>query len=213
MFHSIVDAISGSSWSYAIVFGVAALDAFFPLVPSETTVIAAGVLASSGDLRIELILPAAAVGAVCGDNVSFWVGRTLGERIAGKLFAGNRRRHLDRAHRMLEERGGYLIVIARFIPGGRTAATFAAGSLDWAWRRFIVFDVAAGRDLGLVCRPARVLRRQDVQGQPVQGIPGRIRRSRSRSRSESRSCAGSASARLRNPDHARPASLHRVAGT
>jgi membrane-associated protein len=144
MFDSIVDAISGSSWSYAIVFGIAALDAFFPLVPSETVVIAAGVIAANGDLRIELILPAAAVGAVCGDNVSFWIGRTLGERIAGKLFTGNRRRHLDRAHRLLEERGGYLIVIARFIPGGRTAATFAAGSLDWAWRRFIVFDIAAG---------------------------------------------------------------------
>jgi membrane-associated protein len=144
MFESIVDAVSGSSWSYGVVFGVAALDAFFPLVPSETVVIAAGVLASNGDLRIELIIPAAAIGAICGDNVSFWVGRTLGERIAGKLFAGDRRRHLDRAHRLLEERGGYLIVIARFIPGGRTAATFAAGSLDWAWRRFIKFDIAAG---------------------------------------------------------------------
>jgi membrane-associated protein len=144
VFQSIVDAISGSAWSYGIVFGVSALDAFFPLVPSETTVIAAGVLAAQGKLDIGFILPAAAVGAVCGDNVSFWIGRTLGERIADKLFAGNRRRHLDRAHRMLEERGGYLIVIARFIPGGRTAATFAAGSLDWAWRRFIVFDVAAG---------------------------------------------------------------------
>jgi membrane-associated protein len=144
VFHSIVDAVSGSAWSYGIVFGVSALDAFFPLVPSETTVIAAGVIAANGGLRIELIIPAAAVGAICGDNVSFWIGRTLGERIAGKLFAGDRRRHLDRAHRMLEERGGYLIVIARFIPGGRTAATFAAGSLDWAWFRFIRFDVAAG---------------------------------------------------------------------
>ena len=144
MFHSIVNAVSGSAWTYAIVFGVSALDAFFPLVPSETTVIAAGVLAANGDLRIELIVPAAAIGAVCGDNVSFWIGRTLGERIAEKLFAGKRRRHLDRAHRMLEERGGYLIVIARFIPGGRTAATFAAGSLDWEWRRFIKFDLAAG---------------------------------------------------------------------
>jgi membrane-associated protein len=144
VFHSIVNAVSGSAWTYAIVFGVSALDAFFPLVPSETTVIAAGVLASSGDLRIELIVPAAAVGAICGDNVSFWVGRTLGERIADRIFTGNRRKHLDRAHRLLEERGGYLIVIARFIPGGRTAATFAAGSLDWAWTRFIRFDVAAG---------------------------------------------------------------------
>ena len=144
MFDSIVNAVSGSPWTYGVIFGVAALDAFFPLVPSETTVIAAGVLASSGDLRIELILPAAAAGAVVGDNVSFWVGRTLGERIAGRLFTGKRRKYLDYAHRTLEERGGYLIVIARFIPGGRTAATFAAGSLHWAWTRFIKFDLAAG---------------------------------------------------------------------
>src|SRR5438876_4487990 len=76
VFHSIVNALSNSAWSYGIVFGVSALDAFFPLVPSETTVIAAGVLAANGDLRIELILPAAAIGAICGDNVSFWIGRT-----------------------------------------------------------------------------------------------------------------------------------------
>ncbi len=45
---------------------------------------------------------------------------------------------------MVEERGGYLIVIARFIPAGRTAVTFACGSLDWAWIRFIKFDIVAG---------------------------------------------------------------------
>jgi membrane-associated protein len=144
MFQSIVDTISGSEWSYAIVFGVALLDAFFPLVPSETTVIAAGVLAAHGDLRIELVLIAAAAGAICGDNVTFWLGKTLGERVAEKLFSGARRRHLDRAHKMVEERGGYLIVIARFIPAGRTAVTFACGSLDWEWIRFIKYDVAAG---------------------------------------------------------------------
>jgi membrane protein DedA with SNARE-associated domain len=144
MFQSIVDAISGSDWSYAIVFGVAALDAFFPLVPSETTVIAAGVLAANGDLRIELVFLAAATGAICGDNVSFWLGKKFGEPVAEKIFKGERRRHLDRAHALLEERGGYLIVIARFIPGGRTAATFSAGSLNWPWKRFIKFDVLAG---------------------------------------------------------------------
>jgi membrane protein DedA with SNARE-associated domain len=144
MFQSIVDTISGSEWSYAIVFGVAMLDAFFPLVPSETTVIAAGVLAAHGDLRIELVLIAAATGAIVGDNVTFWLGKMLGERVAEKLFSGARRRHLDRAHKMVEERGGYLIVIARFIPAGRTAVTFACGSLDWEWIRFIKFDIVAG---------------------------------------------------------------------
>jgi membrane protein DedA with SNARE-associated domain len=145
MFQSFVDAVSGSGWTYGIVFGVAALDAFFPVVPSEATVITAAVLASQGGgLRLELIIPAAAVGAICGDNVSYWVGRVFGERIAERVFAGTRRKHLDRAHRLLQERGGYLIVIGRFIPGGRTAVTFAAGSLDWAWLRFIKFDILAG---------------------------------------------------------------------
>jgi len=145
MFQSFVDAVSGSGWTYGIIFGVAALDAFFPIVPSEATVITAAVLASQGEgLRLELIIPAAAAGAICGDNVSYWVGRIFGERIAERVFAGKRRRHLDRAHRLLEERGGYLIVIGRFIPGGRTAVTFAAGSLDWAWLRFIRFDILAG---------------------------------------------------------------------
>jgi membrane-associated protein len=145
MFQSFVDAVSGSAWTYGIIFGVAALDAFFPVVPSEATVITAAVLASQGEgLRLELIIPVAAAGAICGDNVSYWVGRLAGERIADKVFSGKRRRLLDRAHRLLEERGGYLIVVGRFIPGGRTAITFAAGSLDWAWLRFIKFDILAG---------------------------------------------------------------------
>jgi membrane protein DedA with SNARE-associated domain len=145
MFQSFVDAVSGSGWTYGIIFGVAALDAFFPVVPSETVVITAAVLASQGDgLRLEFIIPCAAAGAVAGDNVSFWVGRLAGERIADKVFAGDRRKHLDRAHKWLEERGGYLIVIGRFIPGGRTAVTFSAGSLDWEWTRFIKFDILAG---------------------------------------------------------------------
>jgi membrane-associated protein len=144
VFQSIVDAVSGSPWTYGVIFGVAMLDAFFPVVPSETTVIAAGVLAANGDLRIELVVTAAALGAFVGDNVTYWIGRTLGERIAERLFAGKRRRHLDRAHDMIERRGGYLIVIGRFIPGGRTAVSFTAGSLEWEWLRFVRWDILAG---------------------------------------------------------------------
>ena len=45
----------------------------------------------------------------------------------------------------LDERGAYIIIIARFIPGGRTAVTFSAGYVNtFPWRRFIVYDVAAG---------------------------------------------------------------------
>ena len=47
VFESIVDAVSGSNWSYLIVFVIAMLDAFFPVVPSEATAIAAGVVAGT----------------------------------------------------------------------------------------------------------------------------------------------------------------------
>ena len=48
-----VDWVSGSNWSYAAIFAVAVIDAFFPLVPSESMVIVgrhargAGISASS----------------------------------------------------------------------------------------------------------------------------------------------------------------------
>ncbi|MCC6222176.1 MAG: DedA family protein [Thermoleophilia bacterium] len=144
MFDSLLDAISGSGWTYVVVFAFALLDAVFPVVPSETSVIAAGVLAAAGDLSIALVIAVAACGAIVGDNLAYLIGHRLDEVVHRRLFRGSRRRHLERAERTLAERGGYLIVIARFIPGGRTAVTFSAGILRFPWRRFIAFDSVAG---------------------------------------------------------------------
>jgi membrane protein DedA with SNARE-associated domain len=138
------DFVSDSPWTYAFLFAVAAVDAFFPIVPSETSVIAAGVLAASGDLVLVLVIALAAAGAIVGDNISYWIGRTLGHRIVARFFSGARRKRLEQAERGLAERGGYLILVARFIPGGRTAVTLAAGTLEFPWRRFLAYDVAAG---------------------------------------------------------------------
>ena len=137
------DYVSGSPVTYAVIAGVSLVDAFFPLVPSETTVIAAGTLAASGDLFLWAIIPAAAVGAFAGDNITYAVGATLGERAAGKVEGSKGRRRLEWAHRMLQEHGGLIIVASRFIPGGRTATMLAAGTFDMTWRRFAVYDAIA----------------------------------------------------------------------
>ena len=146
MFSSIVDAVSGSNWSYLIVFAIAMLDAFFPIVPSEATAIAAGVVAGTGGLSVELCILAAATGAIVGDNVSFGIGHFLGARVERRFFSGEKaQKRLKWAQKTLAERGGYLIVVARFIPGGRTATTFTAGFVEtFPWRRFLMFDVLAG---------------------------------------------------------------------
>lgn len=146
MFQWIVDAISGSAWSYAIVFVIALLDAFFPVVPSETVAIAAGVFAGRGDLAIEAVVASAAAGAIVGDNVSYLLGAKLGHPIRRRFFSGRRgAKRIEWAERTIHERGGYLIVIARFIPGGRTAVTFTAGHVRTiSWPRFLAYDVVAG---------------------------------------------------------------------
>jgi membrane-associated protein len=133
-----------SGWAYAIIFLFALLDALVPLVPSETSVITAGVVASSGDLSVPLIILAAAAGASAGDNAAYLLGRRFGARIEARFFRGERgRRQIQWAERQLAERGGELIVIGRFIPAGRTAVTLSAGTLGYPWRRFALFDAAA----------------------------------------------------------------------
>jgi membrane protein DedA with SNARE-associated domain len=144
VFESLTEYVSGSPWTYLFLFVIAALDAVIPLVPSETSVILAGVLASLGDLVLIFVILFAGAGAIAGDNLSYWIGRKLGHRVVDRFFKGERRKQVDWAHRQVEERGGYLIIIGRFIPGGRTAVTLSCGMLEMRWRRFFAFDVVAG---------------------------------------------------------------------
>jgi membrane-associated protein len=144
LFESLTEHVSGSPWTYAFLFGIAALDVIFPVVPSETSVILGGVLAATGDLVLALVIACAAAGAILGDNSAYVIGKTAGHRIVERFFKGERRKRIDWAEKQVEERGGYLIVIGRFIPGGRTAVTLACGLLEMRWRKFIGFDVAAG---------------------------------------------------------------------
>jgi membrane protein DedA with SNARE-associated domain len=144
MFDSLTQYVSGSPWTYAFLFAVAALDVIIPFVPSETSVILAGVLASTGDLMLSLVILFSAAGAILGDNTAYWIGRKAGHRIVGRWFKGERRKRIDWAEEQIQERGGYLILIGRFIPGGRTVVTLTCGMLEMTWHRFIRFDVVAG---------------------------------------------------------------------
>jgi membrane protein DedA with SNARE-associated domain len=133
-----------SPWAYAIVLGIAALDAVFPAVPSESMAITAGVLAGVGDLELHPVIAAAAAGAFVGDSTSYLLGRTVGQPARRRLFRGERAtRALAWAERLLETRGGYLIVVARFVPGGRTATTFTAGMVRYPAPMFFGFAALA----------------------------------------------------------------------
>jgi membrane protein DedA with SNARE-associated domain len=145
VFSQFTDLVANASgWAYAILFVFALLDAIIPIVPSETSVITAGVVASAGDLSLPLVIAFAAAGAFAGDNTAYFIGHRYGQRINDRFFRSEKAKHrVAWAHDQVERRGGQLIVMARFIPGGRTAVTLSAGTLGYEWRKFVVYDAIA----------------------------------------------------------------------
>ena len=125
--------------SYLIALVLPAFDAIFPVLPSETAVIALGVTtAGSTDPRIALLVACAAAGAFLGDNLCYLLGRKFGPAMQRRFFAtpkGARTRAW--AERSLDRYGTQLIVVCRFIPGGRTAVTLTCGLVGYPRRRFV----------------------------------------------------------------------------
>jgi membrane-associated protein len=142
---SLVDLLTGSLWTYPLLLGICAGDALIPAFPSETALIVCGIQAARGNLSLEWVIVCAAVGAFSGDNSSYAVGRWVGTPAVKRFFSGEvAQRRLDWARNFLKERGSYVLVVARFIPGGRTATTFTAGLVRLRWlTRFAPYVLVA----------------------------------------------------------------------
>ncbi|WP_422737693.1 DedA family protein [Micromonospora sp. WMMD729] len=138
-----------SPWVYLALFAIAVLDGFFPVVPSETAVITAGVFAVSGTPYLPAVILVAAAGALVGDHVSYAIGRGGGARLIGRLPHGRRRTAIERARRGIATRGGLILTVARYVPGGRTAVTLTMGAVRFPRRRFLAFDALAAGSWGL----------------------------------------------------------------
>jgi membrane protein DedA with SNARE-associated domain len=117
-------------WFLGVIFVVAFLDSVVPVVPSETTVIIGGVACSTGEAKYSLIMVivCGAVGAFLGDNTAYGIGHRFSPWFERRAQQREKTRaRLDWARTQIEARGGFLLITARFIPGGRTALTLSSG--------------------------------------------------------------------------------------
>jgi membrane-associated protein len=137
----LVEGAMDSPWVYVALFAFAAIDAFFPIVPSESLVITAGVFAASGEPWLPGVIIAAGLGAFVGDHVSYFIGRFAGEKAMQRAEPGSRKAAMwERGHKLLTERGGTFLIVCRYIPGARTAITLTAGAVSYRLRSFSFFD-------------------------------------------------------------------------
>ncbi|MDO4411569.1 DedA family protein [Cutibacterium sp.] len=138
--NGVIAANASHPWVVAALWGLCVIDGFFPPVPSESLVVA---LAAVGHPPWWLIIPAAAFGAMCGDNIAYWIGRHLGET---KFFTGGpkRQKTVNWATHQLRVRGPLCILVARYIPGGRVIVNAMAGATRFSYRVFLPVDALAG---------------------------------------------------------------------
>ncbi|MGO1569320.1 VTT domain-containing protein [Brachybacterium sp. AOP35-5H-19] len=129
--------IADAWWVHLVVYGFAALDGFFPSVPSESTIVSLSSLwSSSGQPSIILVGLAAWMGAWTGDNLGYWLGRLIGWERFRFLREGKGRKAVDAAEKGLRRRALVFLMTARYIPFGRTAVNLVAGAVHYPHQRF-----------------------------------------------------------------------------
>jgi membrane protein DedA with SNARE-associated domain len=116
-------------------------------LPGETALIAAAILAGTDHVfDIWLVVAAAAVGAIVGDNVGFLLGRELGYRFLVRY--GHHIRvtvpRIKLGQYLFRRYGGRVVFFGRFVAILRVAGAFLAGTNRLAWLRFFLFDAAGG---------------------------------------------------------------------
>jgi membrane-associated protein len=144
MLDSLINLISDAWWTYPFLFAFALLDSVIPIIPSETAVIAAGVAASASDLNVLGVIAVSAAGAVCGDNIAYEIGKRARPWVERRFSGPKAAKRLAWARDLLAKRGVGLVIVARFVPGGRTAVTVTAGMTSMNRAKFVAATVVAG---------------------------------------------------------------------
>lgn len=141
-------------WLYLIVFAVAAAEAalFVGLVvPGETLLIIAGVLASRGTGSVWLYMLAAVLGAIAGDSLGYELGRHLGPRLKESRVGGwVGEKRWDKADGYLQEKGGRAVFFGRWVSVVRAIVPALAGQARMPYRKFLAWNVAGAIPVGVV---------------------------------------------------------------
>lgn len=132
-----------------LVFAEAALFVGF-VFPGETAVLFGGVLASTGNLNLWLLLGLVVVAAVIGDSVGFEVGRKLGPRLLGVRPLRKHRHRLESAQGFLRKRGGRAVVLGRWTAFLRAVMPALAGASRMHYPTFLAYNAAGGLVWGVI---------------------------------------------------------------
>ena len=159
LIESAVDALGSAinPWGYVLLFALCLFEAsaFVGLViPGETALLIAGVLAQEGMLSLAWCIACAVVGAILGDSLGYEIGRHLGPRLRSSWLGqkvGEDR--WKRAHDYVQRMGGRAVFFGRWIGLLRALVPAIAGDARMPYGRFLLWNVLGA----LASAPAMIL--------------------------------------------------------
>lgn len=116
-------------------------------IPGETMLLLASFYAATDPkLQIVAVIASAAVGAILGDNIGYYVGRTGGRAFVAKYgrFFFVKMEHLDAAERFFNRHGAKTVFFGRFVSILRIFTAFLAGVNRMPWRTFMLYNGLGG---------------------------------------------------------------------
>ena len=133
-------------YGLTLLFLLVAIESAGIPLPGETALVTAGVLASRGKLDIVAVIVVAAVAAIVGDNVGYWIGRLGGRKLLERWAWLDRHasRVLPWSERFFKRHGAKTIFLGRFIAVLRITAAWLAGISRMPWWRFFFWNAAGG---------------------------------------------------------------------
>lgn len=136
-----------SAYGYWVVLLFVAIESTGIPFPGETILLAAAIYAgTTHNLQIPLVIVAAAVGAILGDNVGFWVGREGGYRLLRRFghYIHLDERKLKLGQYLFMRHGGKVVLFGRFVAVLRAWAAFLAGTNRMKWPSFLLYNATGG---------------------------------------------------------------------
>lgn len=115
--------------------------------PGETMLLLASFYAAmNGSLQIPLVIACAALGAILGDNIGYYAGKTGGKALVERYgrYVLIKPEHLERAEKFFARHGDKTVFFGRFVAVLRAWAAFLAGVNHMHWRTFFIYNAAGG---------------------------------------------------------------------
>ncbi|HSH48386.1 MAG TPA: DedA family protein [Halomonas sp.] len=114
------------------------------VTPGELAVVTGGILASRGQVEMDVLLGIVLVATVTGNATGFYLGLRWGGKLLGwaplQRFLGPA---IQKSQEFMARRGEWAIVLGRISTPTRIIVPFLAGASGVPYRRFVLFDIPA----------------------------------------------------------------------